>query len=318
MFSYGYSADSVETRIARHIAKAISLPIRTFTVKPYLLEQLSIVNSCLEGFQDATQARQASIVGRLSATRVLAAHWGDVWLDTTSGAVADVDWTTAYAKFEKRGASWFDENIRYSDSGDPSPEELLRNEWRSYEDIQAPELRLKAFKTDQWSFRWTLASLRMYQAWAFPRLPFYDTRLTDFLLTVPPEFLAGRKLQVEYLKRHAPDLARIPWQAYDTNLFRLQHFNTWLLPKRALKKLGRSLSGRKPIERNWEIQFGGPKQRRSLERILLETHGLHRELFSRKSMEQILGRFYRNWPDPEAGYVVSMLLTLATTSQDDA
>ena len=30
------------------------------------------------------------------------------------------------------------------------------------------------------SFRWTTTSLRMFQAAAFPRLPFYDTRMADF------------------------------------------------------------------------------------------------------------------------------------------
>ena len=60
----------------------------------------------------------------------------------------------------------------------------------------------------------------MYQAGAFPRLPFYDTRLADFFATVPTAFVKGRRLQIDYLKRFAPDLARIKWQAYDTNLYR--------------------------------------------------------------------------------------------------
>ena len=50
---------------------------------------------------------------------------------------------------------------------------------------------------EQWSARWTTASLRMFQSAAFPRLPFYDTRLADFFATVPTPLVAGRRLQID-------------------------------------------------------------------------------------------------------------------------
>ena len=78
----------------------------------------------------------------------------------------------------------------------------------------------------------------------YPRLPFYDTRISDFFGTVPSTFVSRRRLQIDYLKRYAPDLARIKWQVYDTNLFRYQFFNSWLLPKRAVKKAWRLLRGK--------------------------------------------------------------------------
>ena len=41
-----------------------------------------------------------------------------------------------------------------------------------------------------------------------PRLPFYDGRVADVLLTVPASMVAGRALQIEHLRRTSPDLAR--------------------------------------------------------------------------------------------------------------
>lgn len=45
-----------------------------------------------------------------------------------------------------------------------------------------------------------------------------------------------RKLQIEYIKLVAPDLAKVRWQTYDANLYQYQHYDTWLLPRRLLKK----------------------------------------------------------------------------------
>ena len=61
---------------------------------------------------------------------------------------------------------------------DRLPEDVLREtvgaELRRVGQIEDPDFRVKALKTDFWSFRWTTTSLRMFQAAAFPRLPFYD------------------------------------------------------------------------------------------------------------------------------------------------
>ena len=75
---------------------------------------------------------------------------------------------------------------------------------------------------------------------------------------MPTAFVEGPRLQIDYLKRFAPDLARVPWQAYGTNLYRPAHFRTWMLPARAVKKAMRALLRRASRERNWEIQFLGP------------------------------------------------------------
>ena len=167
-YSYGYSEDSVETRIARRVAAARNLPFEALTIGPYLFKRLQKVLSCVEGFQDITQSRQAFVAPRLAekADRVVAAHWGDVWLDDMglvdspsldSEAVAE----HALGKIRKRGSDWLARNICTPrlETG-VNVEALLRgfisSEVARVGAVEDPDFRVKAFKTEQWSFagRW--------------------------------------------------------------------------------------------------------------------------------------------------------------------
>jgi asparagine synthase (glutamine-hydrolysing) len=151
----------------------------------------------------------------------------------------------------------------------------------------------------------------MYQAGALPRLPFYDTRMTDFFATVPSAFVEGRRLQIDYLKRFAPDLARITWQAYGTNLYRVAHFDTWLLPARAVKKAMRALASRPVPERNWEVQFLGAEGRRGLEKHLIEPGRKLHAFVDPREVRTLLDGFFASPLEEGRGYTVSMLLTFA-------
>jgi hypothetical protein len=118
-------------------------------------------------------------------------------------------------------------------------------------------------------------------------------------------------MQIDYLKRFAPDLARITWQVYDANLFNFQHFNTWLLPKRVLKKAGRMISRRPVFQRNWEVQFLSESGRKSLRQYLCNGPGFKVEQFvSAQKIDTLLNEFFAS-PSPETGYPVAMLLTFA-------
>ena len=321
-YSYGYEPDSIETRIARKVAHARELPFEALTVEPYLFHRLNDVLSCVEGFQDVTQARQAVVSDLLGhkADAVIAAHWGDVWLDDmglvdepapTGTRVVD----HAYGKMAKRGRRWLLDRIVDGKAG-ADPETLLREqlaeELSRLEGIADPDFRVKAYKTEQWSFRWTLASLRMYQAGAFPRLPFYDTRMTDFFASVPSAFVKGRRLQIDYLKRFAPDLARIDWQAYGTNLYRYRFFDSLLLPARAAKKALRLLRRLPAPQRNWEVQFLGPENRRRLEESLLGQGRRLHEFVSPQEIRSLLEAFHAAPFGEGRGYSVSMLLTFSS------
>lgn len=323
-YSYGYSHDSVETRIARQIASARNLPFRAFVIEPYLFDRMDLVSSSVEGFQDFTQSRQAGVVDELGrqADRVVAAHWGDVWLDDVK-LVGDDERTPddeavfshALHKIEKKGRDWLLKHLCRPRLQGQEPEtvaqNLMRAEMSLVRHLEDAEFRIKAFKTDQWSFRWTTASLRMYQPAAFPLLPFYDTRMMDFFCTVPSSYVRGRRLQIDHLKRYAPDLARITWQFHDTNLFLYRYYHTWLLPKRAYKKAIRALTRKRPIEQNWEVQLMNDEGRRRLEQWLLRPGLRLHEFVAPDAIRLLLDAFYAPPLNRGQAYAVSMLLTFS-------
>ena len=324
-YSYGYGKRSVETTIARRIAEARHLPFHCFQIDAYFFDRLDSVLRVLEGFLDLTLSRQAAVVSELAplADFLIAAHWGDVWLDSAGGLGLPTDSETisrhALQRIEKPGGQWLLDQVCKPQLRDEDPRNLVfsmvHQEMESVAHIEDADYRIKAFKTDQWSFRWTTSSLRMFQAAAFPRLPFYDTRLTDFFSTVPSEYMQGRRLQIDYLKQHAPDLARITWEEFDANLYWAPYFDSWLLPKRAAKMLWRVLTRPRKIERNWEIQFAGNAGRRGLEHWLLRP-GLHlHEFVPRREIESLLNGFSVSPPDGRRGNTVASLLTFSAWLQ---
>ncbi len=319
-FSYGYAENSVETKIARQLAEKRSLPIKTWSMKPYLFEKIDRIASSVEGFQDITQCRQAFVIDDLSqgSDYVMAAHWGDVWLDSMGFIGQTLPSRTELSqeiihKYQKKGSK--DLLALFQGVLPANLEESTRTEIEtSLEDfgaVQEKDFMVKAWKTAQWSHRWTLASIRMYQAGLFPLLPFYDNRLVDFFLRVSSDFMIERKLQIEYIKLVAPDLAKVRWQTYDANLYQYQHYDTWLLPRRLLKKATRKVFNQKVIQRNWEVQFLNPKGKQGLYKWLLSDGLKLHDFVAAAQLEKLLTDFYEN-PSASNGYTVSMLLTLST------
>ena len=320
-YSYGYTPGSPETQIAGKIAAARQLPFKAYTIQPYLFEKLPSILDAVEGFQDVTQCRQAFITEELAshAEYVMAAHWGDVWLDDAGiySAASQLDndqfIEACLKKFTRPGSSeipgLFKQDAQLPDA-DIVMRKLLEQELKPLMGIADQDFRLKALKTELWSFRWTTASLRMYQPGAFPLLPFYDPRLVDFFCTIPTAYVSKRRLQIEYLKRYAPDLARITWQKFDANLYWYNYFNTLLLPRRAFKKLMRRYSNHPIIQRNWEVQLLNSASRRGLEEYLLSSGLRLHDLVSRARLGSYLDAFYSH-PTASNGYAISMLLTFS-------
>lgn len=312
-FSYGYGEDSVETNIARRIARAREMACETFDVGEYLFDRMDDVLAATEGFNDVTQTRQVSVSAALAAhaDSVIAAHWGDVWLDTTD---SDGRSEEAVGKVMKGGCGWLFENIAQPRLG-RDPEQAVREavarEMARLPEIPDADFRMKAFKTDAWSFRWTAVGIRAYQLGAFPRLPFYDSRMSDLFCALPTDFVRGRRLQVEWLKRFAPDLARITWQAHDADLYSYRYADTLLLPRRAIKKLWRLITGAQVIERNWEVQFLTPGGRARLSDALLRPEAKLHEFVAPAAVRSLLAAFFERPHKEKRGYTVSMLLTFS-------
>lgn len=322
-FSYGYDIDSIETEIGGRIATARSLPHSQYIIKSYLFERLGDVIASIEGFQDVTMARQAAITADIHhhADRVIAAHWGDVYLDDMGfipygpGPLPrDLMVEKALVKFSRPYGELLD-LLCLPHLSQPKPEDVLRgfiaDEMNRLPSIAEPDFLIKVFKTEQWSARWTTASIRAFQAAAFPRLPFYNTRITDFFQTVPTRFVTRRRLQIDYLKRYAPDLAAVTWQVTGTNLFKVGQPDPLEFARRAVKKGHRVLSGRRIIERNWEVQFLNPAGRRGLEHWLLRPGLQLHNFVSPKRLRSEIATFYASPWAAKRSYPISMLLTFS-------
>jgi asparagine synthase (glutamine-hydrolysing) len=68
------------------------------------------------------------------------------------------------------------------------------------------------FNVGERHWRWVLQGIPAQTTHVEFREPFYDYAVADFALTVPGWLRAGRRLHIELLRRHAPDLARVPRQ----------------------------------------------------------------------------------------------------------
>jgi hypothetical protein len=143
--------------------------------------------------------------------------------------------------------------------------------------------------------------------------------MCKFVCTIPEQHLAGRQIQIEYIKAKTPKLARIPWQAYDPcNLYNYHNFNS--IPS-YLFRFGRKVNNRikkivikEPlIHRNWEIQFLGKKNDEKLVDYLFNNNS-----FKELLPENIVERFYRSFKEKDHvwySHPVSMLLTLSLFSK---
>lgn len=307
-YSYGYDPDSPELRIAGEVAAAQGLDLTSRVIEPYLFDRWDEVVDATEGLVDLTLCRQSSITPELAThtDAVVAAHWGDVWFGAPSpGSLLDAS--------TKRGHEWVTDHVVRPHLGHDPGEELtdvLAAEAARL-DVEDPTVRMLALKTEQWSLRWTQATLRAFRAATEPRLPFYDPRVADLALRLPAELLGGRQVQIELLRRWAPDLARIEWQAVETDLFRLRHERTWRLPRRALRRLARTLRPPTARLRNWEVQLLSPEGWAGVDRWLVEAGaGIH-DWVPRVEVEALVARHREQPTDPGLGYAVSALLTLA-------
>jgi hypothetical protein len=310
---YGYTADSPEIQIGKQIAKARHLPIHAYQLPDYLFEQLDEIAEAVELFQYVDGTRQASATDWLkhNADVVVGGHWGDVWMDSMN-IEEKADLVPAFQKkIIKKGSQWLLDNICQQHVKDSSAylNDYFQSFVSQYSHIDSADFLMKIYKTDQWSFRWTAASLRMYQAAVMPVLPFYDKRIVDLFCTIPGDSVKNRELQIAYLKQYHEDLARITWQEYDADLYNYKYFNNRNVAYRAVKKIQRTITKTKPVQRNWEVFYLNAKGKSNLEQRLLGNQLLN-EIVVEHKIKALLDDLH-NHPTAANGYTVSMLLTFA-------
>jgi len=318
-FTYGYAANSVEIRISQRVAATRGHQALELVIGPYLLERLGEVADAIEGFSGLSLCRQAGVSAEIASLgdRVVGGHWGDVWFGTAGAheSPGPVDLVSAaHSKFAKRGREWLFENL-CTEHLDEAPEDVLQQvlaeELDRIPDLGDPDMALKALKTEQWSFRWTLASVRAYQLAVPTLLPFYANDVVDFFLRVPSDRLPRRRLQAAYLRRHHPDLARITWQDTGMSLYERPWEPAYALARRAVAKGLRTVRRQQVIERNSDVQYLALGIGESLTHaeLLQATAGFTRE---RQASWSLVERS-RSDPGVVVGQVADSLVTLQTS-----
>lgn len=312
-FSYEYANGLPEAQISSKIAATLNLPFKKFIVPNYLFNKMAVVEDSVEMFQTIDGTRQIMVGDWLAENSdvVLGGHWGDVWLDA-SNEISETDLLPTYQKkMNKRGREILFDLLHNFIVDDPQNalDDYFTKAIEAYQHIKDSDFRMKAFKTDQWSFRWTLASIKAYQAGAYPVLPFYDGRMADFFEKIPTAWLVDRKFQVEYLKKFHPDLARITWQEYGANLFLYPYVNNRQLWYRVISKLRRMLTFKKFTYRNWEVFYLNTEGRRSLEKDVYKHQWLV-EKIGKERLDAFFAAFYAN-PKADNGYAMCHLHTFS-------
>ena len=320
-YSYSFKNGFAESKISKQIAKVYEFDFKEFTIEPgYLwpkLEELADINQC---YSDFTHPRQMAVLADLKKMEGVFSlgHWGDVLFDrgAAKGTTKEQELPEMYKKIVKKGGLELATALWSTWELDGNFEEYLKARIKKILNaikIDNTSAKMRAFKSLTWAPRWTSVNLCVFEA-AHPfQLPYYDDSMCAFICTIPEEFLADRKLQIEYIKQQSPALAKITWQA--ERPYNLYNYHDNKYPNnvsyRIANKLKRMVNlkmGKAFIQRNWELQFLGMDNDEKLQEHLF-AENLHPFL-----SKEFLARFYNNFKTKnmvEYSHPLSMLLTLS-------
>ena len=268
-YSYSFENGYNEAGISKKIAEKCDFPFQEFTVsKSYLwnkINELATINKCYSEFTHPRQMAVIDDIEKLGDVFSLG-HWGDVLFDSENlqRNYSNEDLIPKIKKkILKKGGLELATSLWQNWE--------LEGEFEDYLDrriltllskikIDNSNAKIRAFKSMYWAPRWTSINLSVFARNKEIYLPYYDDRMCKFICEVPESLLNDRQIQIEYIKRTNPSVAKIVWQ--DAKPFHL--YNHYLakthlrLPFRIVDKLKRefeNFQGKKFVQRNWELQF---------------------------------------------------------------
>jgi hypothetical protein len=321
-YSYSFENGYNEAGISKEIAQKCNFPFQEFTVsKSYLwnkIEELAAINSCYSEFTHPRQMAVIDDIEKLGDVFSLG-HWGDVLFDSENlqQNYSDKEILPLIKKkvikkggLELATSLWKNWKLEgeFEDYLDRRILTLL-----SRINIVNSNAKIRAFKSMYWAPRWTSINLSVFARNKKIYLPYYDDRMCQFICEVPESLLNDRQIQIEYIKRNNPSVAKIVWQdAKPFHLFNHHLAKTHLrLPYRIIDKLKRefeNILGKKFVQRNWELQFLAADDKNTLIDYLQSkemTHQIEIDL-----IKQYLNVFY-NEDQVYYSHSVSILLTLS-------
>ena len=322
-YSYKFQNSFDETKYGRKISEVRSYPYSEYVIKNgYLwncIEELAGINNCYADFTSPRQMAVIKEVDKLGDTFFLG-HWGDVLFDdmgVEDGLNQEEITKVVLKKIIKKGGSELAESLWVSWGLEGSFQTYLKERLSKLLDdikIGNANSKIRAFKSMYWAPRWTSANLDIFSSYKPAVLPYYDDEMCKFICRVPEKYLAGRKIQIDYIKLKNPDIAKISWQDYDPmNLYNYKKFDSkFRLPLRAVKKgkriLKEKLLKEKLILRNWEIQFTGKENS-----FQLESHLFDNSKFIEFISKDLVKNFYDKFLEEDVKYShpVNMLLVLS-------
>jgi hypothetical protein len=323
-YSYSFQDGHDEAQYGEQIAKACSYPFENWKINSgYLwdcIEQLGNINLCYSEF---THPRQMAFWKRYPDLGEVFSlgHWGDVLFDDM-GVEDDLPLEqqvrVVLKKIVKKGGIELGRSMwqawELNGNFDEYLLERVRTLLSSIDIPTSANARIRAFKSLYWAPRWTSINLSVYESVKPVTLPYYDDRMCQFICSIPEKYLAKRKIQIEYLKLRAPKLASIPWQSHRP--FNLNNYKwdkaPYNLPYRIGNKARRLVFGNY-TQRNWELQFSGSHNQKTLERYLFESSA-----FASFISNDLVKRFYEDFRKNDAvkySHSISMLLTLSVFAQ---
>jgi len=327
--SYEFDGGFPESDTGRKLSEHFNIPLFSQKIqRGYLWNKLKDFHKLNNCFTDFTHTRQVDVINNWKGLgdMILLGHWGDVLFDKQVDS-ENISYNEQVSKLKKKiikpgGMELAGDLWKYWDlegSFESYITDRLDQLYRNI-DIDHPSARMRAFKSLYWAPRWTSINLSIFSRAGEIVLPYYSDEMCKFICTVPERYLKGRKIQIEYIKNHCPEAARIPWQKYyPLNLYNYQSFNHphyYLI--RAVRKSKRILQqyfSNSPniITRNWELQFLGKQNFIQLKKNLLERNKFN-QLIPQTIINNYLDKFQEN--PVKYAPTISMLLTLAVFSDN--
>jgi hypothetical protein len=323
-FSYEYFRPLVkETQFAKKVAEAAGFGFEAFQIPTgYLwshLDSLAKANGC---YCEFTHARPAPVLAQVAGKGDIfcLGHWGDVLFDGSHVECSTNDELTEIVKKKivKKGGLELASSL-WAHWGLPGGfEPFLRERIYHYLArirIESPPAKLRAFKSLHWAPRWTAANLGIFTQFKPVFLPYFQEEMCRLVCKTSEDLLSGRQVQIEYLKKYAPDLAAIPWQKYAPyNLYSFHLYHTLRdFPRRGISWMKSQFQRafNKPMTTmNWQSQFLGLRNQASLKEVLTRDAN-----FTRLVSKPIIEDFYERFTRIDSTYYshpISMLVTLAS------
>lgn len=320
-YSYAFEGGHDETQYSKKIAAVCGFPFQDWRIpNGYLwdkIDDLAQINGCYSEF---THPRQMAFIDRYAQMGDVFSlgHWGDVLFDDMGVAddlTVDQQVAVLFKKVIKKGglelatALWKEWQIE----GDFKDYlyQRLKGLLLQIDIPQSANAQIRAFKSLYWAPRWTSVNLSIFESQKPITLPYYDNRMCAFICSIPEHYLAGRQIQIAYLKMRNPDLAKITWQGQKPfNLYNYPYNKKpYNIPYRILDKVKRTINPQRYIQRNWELQFLGTTNEAHLKNRLFENERMNAVIPVALTTD-----FYQKFKSEDAVYYshsVSMLLTLS-------